>query len=223
MGNFTAVGIEMAATMLAALFVGMTAREYARAWAAMRLGDPTPKLWGRVSLAPRRWFEPFGSGLLPGLVGVLWTVQAFMSPVAYGRPAPVDPSYLRRQPRDVILVSLAGPLTTLLLSVVSGIPVAVGSLPSGLARAFVVTSFAMASLTIFHLLPIPGLDGARMVALTLPPTARETYRNFDRYLPLVVLVALFFLGGLTTGILELLAGAICSASTGVDCRFSLRI
>jgi Zn-dependent protease len=222
-GNFTVRGLELAVTMLAALFVGMTAREYARAWMANRLGDPTPRLWGRVSLAAKSWFDPFGSGLLAGLVAVLWTVQALMSPVAYGKPAPIDPSYLRRQPRDVLLVSLAGPVATLALSILAGLPVALAGLPSGLARSLVVVSFSTASLTIFHLLPIPGLDGARMVALTLPPTARETFRNFDRYLPLVVLVVLFFLGGLTTGLLELLAGAICSASTGLDCRLALRV
>ena len=46
------------------LFLGMTAREYARAWMAARLGDPTPRLWGRLTLNPRAWFDPFGSGFL---------------------------------------------------------------------------------------------------------------------------------------------------------------
>ena len=89
------------------------------------------------------------------------------------------------------------------------------------AVAVLTFTFTNVSLFVFHLLPVPGLDGGRLVALLLPPPAREIFRNADRYLALIVLVALFLFTFLL-GIARLLGGAICDALTGVDCsgRFS---
>jgi len=215
LGNFTALGLRLALYMLASLFVGLTVREYARARAATALGDPTPRLWGRITLRPKPWFEPFGSGFIPALVGLLWSVQAFMMPAAYAKPAPVDANYLRRHPRDVVLVSLVGPAASLGLAAIAGLVIRAGL--SGEAGYAVLTFvFTNVSLMVFHLLPVPGLDGGRLVALLLPPPAREIFRNADRYLALIVLVALFLFTFLL-GIARLLGGAICDALTGVDC------
>jgi Zn-dependent protease len=214
-GNFTGLGVRLAVYMLASLFVGLTAREYARARAATALGDPTPRLWGRITLRPRPWFDPFGSGFIPAMVALLWSVQAFMMPAAYAKPAPIDASYLRRHPRDVVLVSLAGPAASLVLAAVVGIVLRAGI--TGEAALVAVTFvYTNASLMMFHLLPIPGLDGGRLLALLLPPHAREVFRNADRYLALIVLVVLFLLTFLL-GVARLLAGAVCDALTGVDC------
>ena len=122
MGNFTALGIRLAVYMLVSLAVGMSVREFARAWTAARLHDPTPRLWGRLTLAPRAWFEPFGSGLVPVIIAVLWSVQVLVIPAAYGKTSPVDPSYLRRT-RDQVFVALAGPASSLALTVVAGLVV----------------------------------------------------------------------------------------------------
>jgi Zn-dependent protease len=214
-GNFTGLGVRLAVYMLASLFVGLTAREYARARAATALGDPTPRLWGRITLRPKPWFDPFGSGFIPAMVALLWSVQAFMMPAAYAKPAPIDASYLRRHPRDVVLVSLAGPAASLVLAAVVGIVLRAGI--TGEAALVAVTFvYTNASLMMFHLLPIPGLDGGRLLALLLPPHAREVFRNADRYLALIVLVVLFLLTFLL-GVARLLAGAVCDALTGVDC------
>jgi Zn-dependent protease len=214
-GNFTGLGVRLAVYMLASLFVGLTAREYARARAATALGDPTPRLWGRITLRPKPWFDPFGSGFIPAMVALLWSVQAFMMPAAYAKPAPIDASYLRRHPRDVVLVSLAGPAASLVLAAVVGVVLRAGI--TGEAALVAVTFvYTNASLMMFHLLPIPGLDGGRLLALLLPPHAREVFRNADRYLALIVLVVLFLLTFLL-GVARLLAGAVCDALTGVDC------
>ncbi|MEX0983471.1 MAG: site-2 protease family protein [Actinomycetota bacterium] len=228
MGNFTARGLVLAIEMVLAVFVGMTIREFARATMSARLGDPTPRLWGRVSLRPKAWFEPFGSGLIPGLIAILWAVQILVVPAAYAKPAPVDPSYLRRQPRDTVLASIAGPVANLVLAIAGGLAArlsgAGGDGPflapatDGIALAFVVFAYTNAALFVFHLLPIPGLDGARMVALLLPANIRDSYRNFDRYLPLMILLVIFLIGGLTLTFLDALAGAVCSSATGVSCQ-----
>lgn len=220
MGNFTGLGLRLAVYMLASLFVGLSVREYARARGTASLGDPTPRLWGRITLRPRPWFEPFGSGFLPALVALLWSVQAFMMPAAYAKPAPIDTNYLRRHPRDVVLVSLAGPVASLALAVIAGIVVRAG-VTGEVALAVVTFAFTNVSLLVFHLLPIPGLDGGRLLALLLPPHAREVFRNADRYLALIVLVVLFLFTFLL-GVARILAGAVCDALTGVDCSGAFR-
>jgi Zn-dependent protease len=215
LGNFTILGLRLAVYMAASLFVGLALREYTRARVAATLGDPTPRLWGRVTMRPKAWFDPFGSGFLPALVALLWSVQAFILPAAYAKPAPIDTSYFKRHPRDVVVASLAGPVTSLALAIAGGLFVRTGVTGEAL---FVLTTFAFtnASLFVFHLLPIPGLDGGRLLALVLPPHAREVFRNADRYLALIVLVVLFLFTFLL-GIARLLAGAVCDALTGVDC------
>jgi Zn-dependent protease len=221
MGNFTALGLRLAAYMLVSLFVGMTLREYARARVVAALGDPTPRLWGRISFRPSHWFEPFGSGFVPVLIAILWTVLRLMMPAAYAKPAPIDPTYLRRGPRDVIVASIVGPLVSLILAIAAGLIVRAGA--TGDEALLVLTTFAYtnASLFVFHLLPIPGLDGGRLVTLLLPAHARETFRNADRYLPLFVLVVLFVLLSVLLEFVQLITGAICEAASGTDCLFLL--
>lgn len=213
------LGLRLAVYMAASLFIGLAVREYARARAAASLGDPTPRLWGRVTLRPKAWFDPFGSGFLPALVALLWSVQAFILPAAYAKPAPIDTNHFKRHPRDVVLASLAGPAASLVLAIAGGLIVRTGV--SGEALLVLTTfAFTNASLFVFHLLPIPGLDGGRLLALLLPPHAREVFRNADRYLALIVLVVLF----LFTFLLEiaaLLTGAVCDAATGQNCLLLL--
>jgi Zn-dependent protease len=220
-GNFTGLGLRLAVYMLASLLAGMCLREYVRARAVISVGDPTPRLWGRVSWDPRTWFEPFGSGVLPGLIAILWTAQVLLIPAAYGKPAPIDPQRFRRPVRDTLVVSLAGPIATAILGVAAGLVFRLHGLPIELYRIVLTLSFTSMSLTVFHLLPIPGLDGARMLALALPPDAARVYRNADTYLPLLVLVILFLFSSLALGFLTSISGALCNAATGSDCVFAL--
>src|SRR5918995_550188 len=221
MGNFTALGVRLAAYMLVSLFVGMTLREYARARVVAALGDPTPRLWGRISFRPSHWFEPFGSGFVPVLIAILWTVLRLMMPAAYAKPAPIDPTYLRRGSRDVIVASIAGPLVSLILAIAAGLVVRAGAPGDEALLVFTTFAFTNASLFVFHLLPIPGLDGGRLVTLLLPPHARETFRNADRYLPLFVLVVLFVLLSVLLEFVQLITGAICEAASGTNCLLLL--
>jgi Zn-dependent protease len=214
-GNFTALGVRLAAYMVVSLIVGLAVREYVRARAAASLGDPTPRLWGRVTLRPKAWFEPFGSGFVPGMIALLWTVGVLTMPAAYAKPAPIDPSYLRRYPRDIVLASFAGPVASIVLAVLGGLVVRAG-LTGELGFAILTFVYTNISLFVFHLLPIPGLDGGRLLALILPPPAREVFRNADRYLPLIVLVAVFVFTFLLS-LASLITGAICDAITGVGC------
>jgi Zn-dependent protease len=220
-GNFTTYGMRIAVYMLASLLIGMSVREYARAFAIVKLGDMTPRLWGRLSLHPRVWFEPFGSGLVPALTAVLWAVGLGTLPAAYAKPAPIDPRSFRQYRRDIVIASCAGPSATLGLGIAGGLMFRSGVLPLEASLAVVVFAYTSMSLTVFHLLPIPGLDGARIVALLLPPAPAETYRNADKYLPLFVLVILFVFATLLLGFLSSLASALCQAAAGLDCAKAL--
>ena len=203
------------------MLVGMIAREYVRAFVATRLGDPTPRLWGRLTWNPRSWFDPFGSGLVPGLILVLWATASglYPPPAAYGKPAPVDPVYLKRPVRDQVLIGLAGPSTNVVLGVVAGIGLRLVASPRAVTAIEVLVAFELTqfSLAIFHLLPIPGLDGARLVGLALPPDAARVYRNGDKYLPLFVLVAIFVLAGPISRLVYGLVDALCQVSSGFRC------
>ena len=135
-------------------------------------------------------------------------------PAAYAKPAPIDTNYFKRHPRDVVIASLAGPAASLALAS----PAVSSSGPGSSGEALLVlTTFAFtnASLFVFHLLPIPASTGP-LLALVLPPHAREVFRNADRYLALIVLVVLFLFTFLL-GSRGSSPGRSARRSTGADC------
>jgi Zn-dependent protease len=217
--------LRFALYLAVSIAIGLDAREFVRAAFASRAGDPTPRLWGRRSWNPKTWFDPFGSGLLPGLILVLWAAaSSFLPPpVAYAKPAPIDPNYFRNRRRDTVVVSLAGPIANLALAAVAGLALralvqpADGGVPGELASFLFAFELTNLCLLVFHLLPIPGLDGARIVALFLPPRAAEVYRNADQYLPLFVLAIVFVLGGPLTSIVYSLTDSLCRVLSGFGC------
>ena len=213
--------LRVAAYIAVGLLVGKMVREHTRASVASTLGDPTPRLWGRLSWHPRSWFDPFGSGVVPGLILVLWAASASFlpPPAAYGKPAPVDPAYLKRPVRDQLLIGFAGPVSNIALGIAAGLLVRVTGQTSNfeLFRALLAFEFTQLCLAIFHLLPIPGLDGARLVGLALRGDAARVYRDADRYLPLFVLLALFLIAGVIQAIVYGLVDAICRLASGFPC------
>ncbi|MDP9328556.1 MAG: site-2 protease family protein [Actinomycetota bacterium] len=219
LATFSALSLRFAGYLLVSLVIGMIAREYARAFVTAKLGDPTPRLWGRLTLNPTQWFDPFGSGILPGLILILWaSASGFLPPpFAYGKPAALDPNYLRRRERDVVVASLAGPVANLILGTLGGFVLQLGITGDALlaAGAFVFTNI---SLFVFHLMPIPGLDGARILARFLPLRARTVYTNLDQYLVLFVLVIFFLLPGPLLSIVDGLTNAVCGVVAGGPCR-----
>ena len=112
--------IRYAAYIGVSLLIGMIVREYVRALVTARLGDPTPRLWGRLTWKPRVWFEPFGSGLVPALVLVLWAAALgfYPPPAAYGKPAPVRSQLPKRPTRDQVLIGFAGPVSNVVLAAI---------------------------------------------------------------------------------------------------------
>lgn len=212
-GGYDVLG---ALAVAASLVVGLAAREYGRALAADRLGDASPRRWGRLTPNPAAWADPFGTVILPALLVALWAAGLHLPPFAYAKPLPLDTSNLRRYPRDVVLVSLAGPLVNVALAVVAGVLVRLGLGSASGTTCVALSAFVLTNVTlaVFHLLPIPGLDGARMLALVMSPRAREVYRNLDQYLVLFILLIFFLLGGPALAIVTVLRDAVVRLVSG---------
>ena len=207
-------GIYLFVALLAALYV----REYVRALVADRLGDPSARQFGWLRLDPRGRADPFGTVLLPILIAVLWASGAAYRPppFAYAKPMPFQPSRLRDAGRDEVVVALAGPATNLLIGVVAGL--ALRAVP--LSEATVVLSvltYVNIAMCVFHLMPIPGLDGARLLARVLPLRAQIVYRNLDQYLVLFTLVIFFVFAGPMLAIVNGLTNAVCRVVAGFPC------
>lgn len=210
--------IKFAAYLAVSLVPALVLHEYAHAAVADRLGDPTPRRWGRLTLDPRPLLDPFGSLILPGLALVLIAGRGeFFLPVfAYAKPMPLDASYLRNRSRDPTLVTLAGLAANLLLAAVGGVVIRLGV--AGEVRLFAQAWMIVNALMFaFQLMPVPGLDGAKLLARVLPPRAREVFVNLEHYLVLFILVIFFILSGPLFAIVQGFADIACNLASGMDC------
>jgi Zn-dependent protease len=207
--------VKFAIYLAIALLPSLVLHEYAHAFAADKLGDPTPRRWGRLTVNPRPLIDPFGSVILPGLILLLVAAgQGFVLPIfAYAKPMPLDPTYLRNRKRDSLIVVLAGPAANLALAAVAGavIRTGLGGEVGLLVLAFLYVNVFM---FVFQFMPVPGLDGAKLLARVLPPHPREVYVSLDQYLVLFMLVIFFLLAGPLLGIVRSLADVLFSLLAG---------
>jgi Zn-dependent protease len=185
---------------LVTLVIAFTVHEFAHAWTADRLGDATPRLSGRLTLNPLAHLDPVGSLLLL-LAGFGWA-----------KPVPVNPYALRsRTPAGLMMVSVVGPLSNLLLAVLAAVPfragwltpsLASGSLLASLSAFLVEFIFINLVLLFFNLIPLSPLDGEKVLEYLLPPEGKDVLARLRPYGPMILL-ALVFLG--TASRLNLLA------------------
>jgi Zn-dependent protease len=210
--------LKNAAYLAISLVPALVLHEYAHAFVAVRLGDPTPRRWGRLTLNPRPLIDPFGSVILPVLALILIAARgAFLLPVfAYAKPLPLDPSYLRNPRRDSVLVASAGLVANLALIFAGGIVLRLGVTGEvqTFAFAWVIVNAYMFG---FQLMPVPGFDGSRLLAPVLPPNARAVYVNLEQYLVLFVLVIFFLLAGPMRAIAAAFGNVACNLAAGTDC------
>lgn len=169
--------------------------EVAHGFVAFRLGDTTARDAGRLTLNPIRHVDPVGSLLVPGMLAV-----AGQNVFGWAKPVPVNPSGFARPIEGMALTALAGPATNLLLSFAVGLVGPFHQLGNtiylendGLAArmllGFVVVNAALA---VFNMLPIPPLDGSRLLPLVLPPAGRRWFARVAPY-GFFILIALIFI------------------------------
>ena len=194
--------------------VAMLLHELAHGFVATRLGDPSPRMYGRLTLDVRKHVDVVGTIIVPALLVLLRVFTAAVLVFGYAKRMPTREESLRRPARDAVIVALAGPLTNLLLGVAAGL----GARFAGDGALLGVILEAGAEVNIgfafVHLLPVPPLDMSAIVARFLPPRARQFYESLDAYAPLFVLllffilptVVLFIIGPAVFGLLELVTG-----------------
>ena len=168
----------------------ITLHEAAHGWVAWKLGDDTAKRAGRVSFNPVRHIDTFGTIVLPGILLVMQAPFLF----GYAKPVPVDFSRLRRPRRDMIWVAAAGPGINLAMAYLAALLMYLTVLFPDIARPWLFQNLKNALLlnvvlAVFNLLPLPPLDGSRMVLGLLPGWLAVRYARLERY-GMAVIVAL---------------------------------
>ena len=191
------------------MLVGLIFHEYCHAVVASRLGDPTARLMGRLTLDPRAHYDPIG------------TTMIFLAGFGWAKPVPVNPNYTSNPKRSLFLIALAGPASNLVVAALAGLPIRLGLVPfwdpfvgSGTAAdwaevwtrtpgdllgLFLGTVVLLnVFLAVFNMLPIPPLDGSKVLMGLLPDNLARQYRRLEPW-GMGILMLVIFAPFLTDG------------------------
>ena len=203
------LGLITLGTFCVSLAVCITVHEFSHAFVATSLGDTTARRQGRLSLNPARHLDPMGTALI------------FLAGFGWGKPVPVGAENLRTGPRTgVALVSLAGPMSNVLLATLCAVPIRFGMVSSGALGLSVLgessanlVGYVLVSLVfwnlilaVFNLLPIAPLDGFKVAVGVLPRDAASAFSRLERYGPGILLVIVVL--GLFSPNLRILSGIL---------------
>ena len=185
------------------ILLALTFHEYAHAYVANRFGDDTAKQNGRLTLNPLRHLDPLG------------TIMIFLVHFGWAKPVPVNPYRLKNPKNDMLWISAAGPLSNMLLALVSGILlrifIATAETPEQTSFMAILTYVIFMSLqinlalAIFNILPIAPLDGSKILSGLLPDSFGTMFHIMERYGPWILLGLIIF--GRATGV-SILGGLI---------------
>ncbi|MCD6109478.1 site-2 protease family protein [bacterium] len=158
--------LEAYAYLIIALVIVISIHEASHAFVAYKLGDPTAKNRGRLTLNPKAHLD------------VLGTLMLFIAGFGWGKPVPVNPYNFKNPIKDSALVSLAGPASNLLTALICSIPLKYVSLPVSIATLLWTITDLSILLAIFNLLPFPPLDGSKIFAVFVPHKYQPAYFRF---------------------------------------------
>jgi len=180
----------------AVVLISLTIHEVSHAYVSYRLGDPTAKMMGRLTLNPLKHLDPLGT--------IMMAASAYFGAgFGWAKPVPIDPSYYKNYKRGTMLVSVAGPLSNLALAFLASFPIVYLGLKYynvGLAetdyrimifRFCYMMLYANINLAIFNLIPVPPLDGSKILAGILPARLYFYIMKYENYIGVIFIIILF--------------------------------
>ncbi len=192
---------------VAILILSVVIHEVAHGYAALVLGDVTAKYAGRLTMNPLKHIDPFGSVIFPFLMAMIAPNFVF----GWAKPVPYNPYNLRNKRWGELLVAIAGPISNILLAILMGIVVRFGpmlGLPSAFYELAGLTVIINIYLAVFNMMPIPPLDGSKVLFALFPESAEKLRNTLERYGIFFLLIFIFFLSSILSPIVEILARLI---------------
>jgi len=159
------------------LFIAIIFHELAHGYIAYKLGDPTAKQAGRLTLNPIAHMDPIGF------------ISMLIFRFGWAKPVPINPIYFKRRKLDTILVSVAGPISNFIMAIISGLIISSGIIKNSIIlEILVITLWYNIMLGVFNLLPFPPLDGSKILASLLPTKYEYMFYKYEKPLHLILII-----------------------------------
>lgn len=188
MTNYIYIGVSV--------IVALVLHEFAHGYVSYHLGDPTPKVQGRLSMNPLVHLDPFG------------TICLFMFGFGWAKPVQINTEYYKEKKKGIVLVSLAGPFMNFILAILGVILLKVTLLTSfdGVTSLLYVFVSINLGLGLFNLIPIPPLDGSKVLYSILPTDLYFKYMRYEQYGMFLLIILLWF--GVLTPFLQVMFSSV---------------
>ena len=211
---FEGVHGDLVVYLAAAGLISLVIHEFAHAFVATRLGDASPRAFGRLTLSPKAHVDPFGSYVLPAILLLIAFFTGNAIVFAYAKPMPLNPWNTGRRTRDTVLIQAAGPVANVVLAFVFAALFSVTCGTRVLSPLLFVCVMTNALFAAAHIIPVPPLDGARAIAPFLSPRAREVFVNMEQYAALFMLLLFFILGAFFLSLITAIRDGILTLFPG---------
>lgn len=174
---------------LVILIMSVVLHELSHGYVAELLGDPTPRNQGRLTVNPLKHLDPFGSVIVP----IITSIAGFT--FGWAKPVQWNPHNVKNRRVGELLISLAGPLANVLIALVFGLVIRSGLAGSSIAFISIAAYIVAINITlaVFNLIPIPPLDGSKVLFSLLPQKYAHIRHGFEQYSIFLVLLLVFFL------------------------------